>query len=210
MGNPQLELPSFDGAGMNRTRTRYEAEPASIGGDLLDHRATSLHGDFDVKSKICGQAPSFFRALLRCDERKAWYILAALRSFRQTPPVVPPVADGPGVSLISACGDGEPDAHTQICGRGPEQARPAARRRNDHKLFLAPFLETTAASAMVSRRVPYNEHTTTRGGARFQCGSVIVATSLHAVDPTVDPNHDADIRIGSEAPKQRCPFLYPA
>jgi len=32
----------------------------------------------------------------------AWthgHILAALRSLRQTPPVVPPVADGPGVSL---------------------------------------------------------------------------------------------------------------
>jgi len=40
-------------------------------------------------------------------------------------------------------------------------------------------------------------------------GSVIVATSLHAVDP-LDPNHDADIRIGSEAPKQRCPFLITA
>jgi hypothetical protein len=26
-------------------------------------------------------------------------------------------------------------------------------------------------------------------------------------DPTVDPNHDADIRIGSEAPKQRVPNL---
>jgi hypothetical protein len=38
-------------------------------------------------------------------------------------------------------------------------------------------------------------------------GWVIVATSLHAVDPTVDPNHDADIRIGSEAPKQRVPNL---
>ena len=25
--------------------------------------------------------------------------------------------------------------------------------------------------------------------------------------PTVDPNHDADIRIGSEAPKQRCPIF---
>ena len=71
----------------------------------------NLHGDFDVKSKICRQAPSFFRTLLRCDERKAWYILAALRSLRQTPPVVPPVADGRGVSLISACGDGEPDAY---------------------------------------------------------------------------------------------------
>jgi hypothetical protein len=49
------------------------------------------------------------------------------------------------------------------------------------------------------------EHDTTRGGARFQWP--IVATSFHAVDPTVDPNHDADIRIGSEAPKQRVPNL---
>jgi hypothetical protein len=28
------------------------------------------------------------------------------------------------------------------------------------------------------------------------------------VDPT-DPNHDADIRIGSEAPKRRLPNLFP-
>jgi hypothetical protein len=162
------------------------------------------------RNKICRQAPSFFRARLRCDERKAWYILAALRSLRQTPPVVPPVADGPGVSLISACGDGEPDAYSTRRYVGRPGTDKISRAENDHKLFLAPFLETTAPSAMVSRRDPYNEHNTTRGGARFQCGSVIVATSLHAVDPTVDPNHDADIRIGSEAPKQRCPFLYPA
>jgi hypothetical protein len=45
----------------------------------------------------------------------------------------------------------------------------------------------------------HNEENTTRGGARFQWP--IVATSFHAVDPTVDPNHDADVRIGSEAPK---------
>ena len=51
----------------------------------------------------------------------------------------------------------------------------------------------------------HNEENTTRGGARFQWP--IVATSFHAVDPTVDPNHDADIRIGSEAPKQRVPNL---
>jgi len=62
---------------------------------------------------------------------------------------------------------------------------------------------------MVFRRDSYNEHNTTRGGARLQCGSVIVATSLHAVDPAVDPNHDADIRIGSEAPKWRLPNLFP-
>jgi hypothetical protein len=43
-------------------------------------------------------------------------------------------------------------------------------------------------------------------------GQVIVATSLYSAGiSTVDSqNHDADIRIGSEAPKQRCPFLYPA
>jgi hypothetical protein len=43
-------------------------------------------------------------------------------------------------------------------------------------------------------------------------GQVIVATYLHAVEPRQwwDPNHDADIRIGSEAPKRRCPFLYAA
>jgi hypothetical protein len=32
---------------------------------------------------------------------------------------------------------------------------------------------------------------------------------LYSVDP-MDPNHDAVIRIGSEAPKQRCPFFMPA
>src|SRR5215471_15096010 len=75
--------------------------------------------------------------------------------------------------------------------------------------FLAPSLRPQPHSAMVFRRDSYNEHNTTRGGARFQCGSVIVATSLHAVDPAVDPNHDADIRIGSEAPKRRLPNLFP-
>jgi hypothetical protein len=50
----------------------------------------------------------------------------------------------------------------------------------------------------------------TRHEAEPASSGLIVATSFHAVDPTVDPNHDADIRIGSEAPKQRCPFLYPA
>jgi hypothetical protein len=38
--------------------------------------------------------------------------------------------------------------------------------------------------------------------------AIIVATSLYAVDPRADPNHDADIRIGSEAPKQRLPNLF--
>jgi len=38
--------------------------------------------------------------------------------------------------------------------------------------------------------------------------AIIVATSLYTVDPRADPNHDADIRIGSEAPKQRLPNLF--
>jgi hypothetical protein len=51
--------------------------------------------------------------------------------------------------------------------------------------------------------------TRTRHEAEPASSVAIVATSFHAADPTVDPNHDADIRIGSEAPKRRCPFLYP-
>ena len=38
---------------------------------------------------------------------------------------------------------------------------------------------------------------------------IIAATSLYSADPDEgqDPNHDACIRIGSEAPKQRLPNL---
>jgi hypothetical protein len=94
------------------------------------------------------------------------------RTFRHTTAVVPPVADGPDVSPISACGDGEPEAiHTL------EKTRTTNITRHEAEPAFS--------------------------------GSVIVATSLHAVDP-LDPNHDADIRIGSEAPKQRCPFLITA
>jgi hypothetical protein len=55
----------------------------------------------------------------------------------------------------------------------------------------------------------FNSANTTRGGARFDWPVIVEdhrATSLYSVDPT-DPNHDADIRIGSEAPKQRLPNL---
>jgi hypothetical protein len=77
-----------------------------------------LHGDFDVKSKIWRQAPLSFGR--NCDVMSGTHghILAALRSLRQTPPLVPPVADGPGVSLISACGDGKPEAIPRA-RRGP-------------------------------------------------------------------------------------------
>jgi hypothetical protein len=54
----------------------------------------------------------------------------------------------------------------------------------------------------------YNEHNTTRGGARFQWPA-IVATYLHAADQTWIHTM-MQIRIGSEAPKQRRPFLYSA
>src|SRR6516165_7911212 len=89
-----------------------------------------------------------------------------------TTPVVPPVADGPDVSPISACGR----------RRAPEDSHAGEDRTTN--------ITRHEAEPAFS-------------------GSVIVATSLHAVDP-LDPNHDADIRIGSEAPKQRCPFLITA
>ena len=56
-------------------------------------------------------------------------------------------------------------------------------------------------------REPYNERNTTRGGARFQWLGHRCHTLTCGGPPTVDPNHDADIRIGSEAPKQRCPIF---
>ena len=69
-----------------------------------------------------------------------------LRTFRHTTPVVPPVADGPDVSPISACGDGEPEAiHTL------EKTRTTNITRHEAEPAFS--------------------------------GSVIVATSLHAVDP---------------------------
>jgi len=86
---------------------------------------------------------------------------------------------------------------------GPgDSADPGPRRRRAAAI-------PRAAAGGISHAQTKTITNTTRGGARFQW-QVIVATYLHAVDQTVDPNHDADIRIGSEAPKQRCPFLYPA
>jgi hypothetical protein len=49
------------------------------------------------------------------------------------------------------------------------------------------------------------ERDTIRGGARFQWPTV--ATSFHAADPTVDPNHDADIRIGQRGSEAAVPIL---
>jgi hypothetical protein len=52
------------------------------------------------------------------------------------------------------------------------------------------------------------ETNTTRGGARF-FGATILRSSRHILifgGFSVNPNHDATIRILSEAPKQRCPF----
>ena len=110
---------------------------------------------------------SFFRSLLRCDEREARYILAALRSLRQTPPVVPPVADGPGVSLISACGDGEPEAipHARYAEAGTGKISSAKMKRSQTLSCALPWDNSHRqwSSGAVQR-----EHNTTRGGARFQ------------------------------------------
>jgi len=118
-----------------------------------------LHGDFDVKNKICRQAPLSFGRYCPCDEREARSLLAALRSLRQTPSVVPPVADGPGVSLISACGDAEPEVipHADMLGwGGPEQVI------SEDETITNSFL--AQESSEVARE---GEDNTTRGGARF-------------------------------------------
>ena len=159
------------------------------------------------RTKICNKH-LFLSGAQQCDEVPSAPSWQAYQGRRQTPAFVPPVADGPGVSLISACGDGEPrlspDARYQ---RSHQQDQPC--QDGTITTFLFRPAGTTAMGngpwgVLAQRR----EHDTTRGGARFQWP--FVATSFHAADPTVDPNQDADIRIGSEAPKQRCPFLYPA
>ena len=142
---------------------------------------------------------------MRCDEREAKYILAALRSLRQTPPV----ADGPGVSLIAVCGDGEPQAIAHARCARPEEADPP----HEDEAITSSFLrlpQDNSHRQWSPGEEPYNENITRHEVEPAFSGSVIVATSLHAVDRKVDPNHDADIRIGSEAPKQRCPFLIAA
>jgi hypothetical protein len=84
-------------------------------------------------------------------------------------------------------------------------ARSTVPRRGDHNLSF--FATGTTAHG---QWLPGERDTTrTRHEAEPASSVAIVATSFHAADPTVDPNHDADIRIGSEAPKRRCPFLYP-
>src|SRR5215510_13966765 len=98
------------------------------------------------RAKSAGKHHLSFGRYWRCDERKAWYILAALRTLRQTPPAVPPVADGRSVSLISACGDGEPDAYStrRYVGRGPDkQDQPRGDETITNSLSCA-LLETTA------------------------------------------------------------------
>ena len=85
------------------------------------------------------------------------------------------------------------------------------RPRGDETItnFFAPFLETTAPSAMVSRRDPYNEHNPTRGGARFQCDSSLPHPYMRWTQQWIQTMMH-DIRIGSEAPKQRLPNLFPS
>ena len=147
----------------------------------------------------------FFRALTRSDEREAWHILAALRSLRQTLPCVPPVADGPDVSLISPAATESPMAfHMQICGGRNRQDQP----REDETI------------TNFCTRPWHNSHPEwSPGGIRttnitlHERSTLSVARSSlphpYTVYQIVDPNHDAVIRIGSEAPKQRYPFCIP-
>jgi hypothetical protein len=93
-----------------------------------------------------------------------------LRNVRQTLPLVPPVADGPGVSLISDGGDGEPRRRETWLN----QPREANTIRNP--LFLSPRHNSHIPGEL------YDEDNTIGGGARFQV-AVIVATTLHAADP---------------------------
>src|SRR5689334_20432399 len=65
-------------------------------------------GDFDVKNKMCDKHPaslSFRRCRGLITEKESWTrgdpLLEAHEDLRQTLPVVPPVADGPGVSMIT-------------------------------------------------------------------------------------------------------------
>ncbi len=118
----------------------------------------------------------------------AWYILAALRTSRHTAPVVPPVADGPGVSAdlsVRRRRAPTPIPHADTWGARNRAQISRAETKRSQTLSCALPWGNSPPSAMVSRRDPYNEHNTTRGGARFQCDLVIVVTSLHAVDPTV-------------------------
>jgi hypothetical protein len=83
-------------------------------------------------------------------------------------------------------------------------------RRSDYKLFLSFALPRDKSHRQWSPGEIRTTNIRRHEAEPAFSGAVIVATSLHAVDPMVDPNHDAVIRIGSEAPKQRCPFCNPA
>jgi hypothetical protein len=89
--------------------------------------------------------------------------------------------------------------------------RPSFRPSRTARMFRRSQRVATESPRLFTRwRRPVRTTNITRHEAEPAfSGSVIVATSLHAVDP-LDPDHDADIRIGSEAPKQRCPFLITA
>src|SRR5262249_43354179 len=67
-------------------------------------------------------------------------------TLRQTPPAVPPVADGRSVSLISACGDGDPKAYATRRDEKPAPAQQHQPRQTAHtpKSLSCALLETTA------------------------------------------------------------------
>jgi hypothetical protein len=100
----------------------------------------------------------------------------------------------------TARGDREPAAYPRRT-TGGRKRRSAARRRYDHKLpVLAPWDNSNPVEGSSTTKITRHEAEALPVTGRS-------ATSFHAADLNSDPNHDADIRIGSEAPKQRCPFL---
>jgi hypothetical protein len=89
------------------------------------------------------------------------------------------------------------------------QRKPRGSRRRHEWVDGANACRAIAVSLLRSRYV--GNINSIRGGARLEwpshrCHILIFGGNLDSGFP----NHDADIRIGSEAPKQRCPFLYPA
>ena len=161
------------------------------------------------RTKSGKQAPLSFGRYCDVISGKVRYILAALRS---------PQAN----SARRSARRGRPGCFADLSPAATESPRlfPHAQwqearqdQPREDKTITSSFLHLPLGqqpSAMVSRRDPYNENITRHEAEPAFSGSVIVATSLHAVEPKVGPNHDADIRIGSEAPKQRCPFLIAA
>jgi len=99
------------------------------------------------RAKICKQAPLSFGRCCNVMSRDASYILAAHEALGKLCPFVPPVADGPGVLLISACGR----RRARRYSARPERTRTTNITRHEAEPAFS--------------------------------GSVIVATSLHAVEP---------------------------